>query len=714
MSTQPILLTFNGPANPYVGILGLNPAFHPANISDTNIPATGQVLTLNLKNTGSITLTGIDFYLQSRASVLPNGQADGLTFGIRRTSPNVYSLLAVPTGPGTLNAADKSQSTVTFGDLLRFTNVNLAPNAVATYSFYVTDYKGTATTYDGSPPPVPSTSFTLQVVPTPETYTISGKASLGTSGLSGVTMNLSGSATNSAATDTLGNYSLSGLLAGNYSVTPTKAGYSFFPSSTVFNALSANQTANYTATQITMSLSQTTLNFGINGSFTTSPQTVALSFTGSGSVAWSASACPSNITVTPSSGSGNTNIQVSASLGGGCTITFAAPGAFNSTVQLRVNAGGVNAGPPFGVFDTPVDNTTGIAGAIPVTGWALDNVEVTNVAISREPVGAEPVGSLIFIGNATLVSGARPDVQSLYPTYPLNYRAGWGYAMLTNFLPNSTGTGKGNGTYKLHAIATNKAGVSVDLGTRTITVDNAHASKPFGTIDTPLQGGTASGAAFVNFAWALTQQPNIIPLNGSTLTVIIDGQPSGQPTYNQFRSDIASLFPGYMNSNGAVGFYYMDTTKLSNGVHTISWNVFDNVGHGDGIGSRYFNVANGPGSAAAVEDPPSESSRLDAAPLRPGLNRNRPASRWTSGHNGALQVDLQEMERIEIEVGASEGYMLFEGERQPLPIGSSMKDGVFYWQPGPGFLGEYQLVFERPDASSMHVKATIRPKQFEH
>jgi len=51
-----------------------------------------------------------------------------------------------------------------------------------------------------------------------------------------------------------------------------------------------------------------------------------------------------------------------------------------------------------------------------------------------------------------------------------------------------------------------------------------------------------------------------------------------------------------------VGFYYLDTTALANGVHTISWNVFDNVGHGDGIGSRYFNVFNSGGPVAALEE----------------------------------------------------------------------------------------------------------------
>jgi hypothetical protein len=204
------------------------------------------------------------------------------------------------------------------------------------------------------------------------------------------------------------------------------------------------------------------------------------------------------------------------------------------------------------------------------------------VDISREPVTGEPAGNLIFIGTAVFVADARPDVQAMFSTYPFSYRAGWGYQMLTNFLPNASGSGApGNGTYKIHAIAHNKGGTQVDLGTKTITVDNAHAAKPFGTIDTPSQGGTPSGNAYLNFGWALTQNPNIIPIDGSTITVVIDGQLVGHPTYNNFRSDIATLFPGYMNSGGAVGFYYLDTTQLATGVHTISWNVFDNVGHGD-------------------------------------------------------------------------------------------------------------------------------------
>ena len=72
--------------------------------------------------------------------------------------------------------------------------------------------------------------------------------------------------------------------------------------------------------------------------------------------------------------------------------------------------------------------------------------------------------------------------------------------------------------------------------------------------------------------------------------VYIDGVPVGHPTYNQFRGDIAALFPGLNNSDGAVGYFMIDRTALSNGVHTISWGVTDNAGNAEGIGSRYFTV----------------------------------------------------------------------------------------------------------------------------
>lgn len=461
----------------------------------------------------------------------------------------------------------------------------------------------------------------------------------------------------------------------------------------------------------TMSVQPYALNFGRSGSIMTGPQTINVTFSGPTQPAWTASADQPNIQISPTSGIGNATIQVSVSPGLGQYVTVSAPGV-SSGIGIPVRIFNVANGSPFGSFDTPVDNTTGVAGAIPVTGWALDNIEVSKVDVWREPVGSEPPNTLVYVGDGTFVAGARPDLLPRYPNTPLNTRGGWGYMLLTNFLPNNNGGigGPGIGTYKLHAIAHNQAGMATDLGTKTIIVDNAHALKPFGTIDTPAQGGTMSGNAYVNFGWALTQNSYMIPTDGSTITVILDGVAVGHPTYNQFRSDIATFFPGLANSNGAVGFYYIDTTTLAGGLHTISWNVFDSQGRGDGIGSRYFSVSNN-GGVAAPEQAAFESAPLNGGMLRRELNGD--TTQLQPDDTGLLRVEMQELERIELELGANSGDLLINGEERSLPIGSTLKGGVFYWQTGLGFLGDYDLNFRRPGLSALRVKVTIRPKRFQ-
>ncbi|MEJ7607561.1 MAG: hypothetical protein WKF37_15155 [Bryobacteraceae bacterium] len=150
----------------------------------------------------------------------------------------------------------------------------------------------------------------------------------------------------------------------------------------------------------------------------------------------------------------------------------------------------------------------------------------------------------------------------------------------------------GNGTYQLEVHAQDREGNLTVLGSPTFTTNNAAAAKPFGTLDTPRNGEVISGAAYVVFGWALTPQPAIIPTNGSTIVVYVDNMPLANPVYNQFRPDIAGLFPNYQNSQGAVGYYYLNTTLLANGLHSIAWSVTDNLGRVEGIGSRIFYVQN--------------------------------------------------------------------------------------------------------------------------
>jgi len=355
-----------------------------------------------------------------------------------------------------------------------------------------------------------------------------------------------------------------------------------------------------------LTLSKNTLYFGAEmTNAVTSSETVVLTNTGQGSLNWQAAANDAWISVSPSSGTGEGILEVtvdpeSLSPGGySGSVTVSDSEAWNSPqvieVYLTVYALGCDS-EPFGVMDTPLDEAD-VFGSVPVTGWALDDVEVTRIEIKRAPHVEDPVhvigpDGLVYIGDAVFVRGARPDVESFYPSYPRADMAGWGYMLLTNFLPNG-----GNGIFTLYAIAYDGSGHKVYLGQKVINSDNANAIKPFGTIDTPTQGGVASGSDFLNFGWALTPQPKYIPTDGSTIWIWVDGVPLEHPVYNQYREDIAVLFPGYANSDGAVGYYYLDTTGYSNGVHNIAWSVEDSEGEVSGIGSRYFEVQNVGGSS---------------------------------------------------------------------------------------------------------------------
>lgn len=303
---------------------------------------------------------------------------------------------------------------------------------------------------------------------------------------------------------------------------------------------------------------------------------------------------------------------------GGVAVTSYTPTTtyqYNGVVVNQVNGNPVPT--LFGLIETPANNSTNLAGAVAVTGWALSLTGVANVAVWREPISGETPQSngLVFVGNATIVPGARPDVAAAYPNYPNASSAGWGLQVLTNELPGTGGNPIGNGNYKIHVIATDIQGQTVDLGTVAISVNNLSSIVPFGTIDSPAPGAVVSGAAYASFGWVLTpRSPAVIPTNGSTLYVVIDTPCSAvipkcnpatvHPTaYNLSRCDVDLLFPSYTNSGstdcakngtspGPVGYLLIDTTKLANGLHSMAWVVTDSAGNAQGLGSRYFIVQN--------------------------------------------------------------------------------------------------------------------------
>jgi len=504
--------------------------------------------------------------------------------------------------------------------------------------------------------------------------------------------------------------------------------------------------------------SKTALNFGTERNGTPTPaQTVTVSNLGTGTLNWTAAASADWISVTPAAGTGAGVLTIgiartdltAGDYSGSVTVTDAAASNSPATiaVSLHVTEAGADAA-PFGDFSLPADGAT-VVSSIPVTGWALDDIGIESVKIYR----GTGLSDRVFIGDATLVKGARPDVEAAYPAYPQNDKAGWGYMLLTNMLP-----GGGNGPFQLLAYATDTTGHEILLGSKSITCNNAAATLPFGAIDTPVQGGTASGSAFSNFGWALTPQPKSIPIDGSTITVWVDGLPKGHPVYNNYRADVATLFPGYANSNGAVGYFYLNTTGYADGVHTIAWSVSDSAGATDGIGSRYFTIQNAAGGAPALDEGTSSSVGRPSTGVRPASDLDRIPEEgripvyvkkgWGDPAEGAFEfvapgsdgrirfvipevtpiiLSLEEpgMEVPERTAGkrtmrtrerttenhvsaAAEAYELVRDELRPLPVGATFdpESGIFSWLPGPGFIGEYTIVFVK-NGSTGKVKKTV-------
>jgi hypothetical protein len=380
--------------------------------------------------------------------------------------------------------------------------------------------------------------------------------------------------------------------------------------------------------------------------------------------------------------------------------------------------------PPFGSFDTPSSNATGLTGSVAVTGWALDDNGVTRVRILRGPIAGEGASTRVYLGDASLVPGARPDIAAKFPTAAHKDRAGWGYLMLTNFLPNL-----GNGTFTLYAYADDGDGHSTLLGSKTISCDNAHSVTPFGAIDTPGQGETI-GSVVNNFGWVLSPGTrHADPTGGGTVRVVIDGIPVGSPSSWTSRPDLTAVFPvaNYSGINRALGVYTFDTRTLSNGIHTIAWSVTDNMGSTAGVGSRYFTVENGSAVTAApvaselfvaaadlsVAAASVESvQRPVASPLvgRRGFDLNAPFRTYRPNAAGVVVVQAEELDRVELYTGATSGSLVTPNGVQPLPIGAGLDaGGVFRWQPGVAFVGAYDFAFRGLDGDRQ-VRVVLNPK----
>jgi len=475
---------------------------------------------------------------------------------------------------------------------------------------------------------------------------------------------------------------------------------------------------------------------------TTAAQVIRLTEPPDGGLSWIVTATSAGgwLDVTPSAGNTSANLTVRvvpglAGLGAHTgTITVISNGISLPPITVTWTLLGLQTDPPVGLFETPVHLARNLSGAIPLTGWALDDVEVMAVQIWRQAHPSDPPAAispgpgpqtgLVFIGNATFIDGARPDVEAV-TALPNRSRAGWGYMMLTRGF-----VWDGSGLFTLHAIAIDREGHAADIGQRTISIDNALSLKPFGTIDTPGQGATASGL-YANTGWVLSPSGAAIP--AANVHVLIDGVPIAGVLSTAQRADLTAVFSTLDTTEAGRGLF-IDTRAYTDGMHTIAWVATDANGQTDGIGSRFFRVANGgAGSLVAAEHAAARPvagvspESVDEAPpamspieVRHGFDPTGPFE-TIQGSSDQFAADLEELDRLELKLpparGATyRGYLRALGELRPLPAGARLDPatGTFTWQPGAGFLGNYDFVFVATGRNGVlsryEVRVTIRPR----
>ncbi len=179
----------------------------------------------------------------------------------------------------------------------------------------------------------------------------------------------------------------------------------------------------------------------------------------------------------------------------------------------------------------------------------------------------------------------------------------------------------------------------------------------------------------------------------------------------------------------------IDMTAYINGIHTIYWVVSDDAGNIDGIGSRFFTVqlaGNVQAQAGGMRyrSLTSNGKELKNVPVdysaavgvKRGFAFNSEVQNVYPDNHGVHAIEIKELERIVIQLGNNQakvtncaGYLTVGKSCRALPTGSTLdaSEGIFYWLPGPGFLGEYRLTFVMQAGlriTRKDILITVRPK----
>jgi centrosomal CEP192-like protein len=372
-------------------------------------------------------------------------------------------------------------------------------------------------------------------------FSISGTISPSAGG-SGATLALTGGASTTTTADSSGNYVFAGLPNGMYGVAPSKAGYTFTPSSqnTTLNGANVtgvNFTANAAAVAPAIQMSSTSINFGNDVVGTTTSQALIITNTGTATLSI-------------------TQISVSAS-------AFSVSGF---SLPLSVNAG--------------QQTTITVAFAPTVVSSVSGSISI----VSNAPTSPTSVG-LSGSGIAAIYTlGINPTSLSFG-----NITTGTSSAPQTVTITNT-----GNANVTISSITLSGGGYSMTGGSAPVTLSPSQSlslSVTFG----PTVAGTANGS--ISIASNATGSPATVTLSGTGVTPVQhsvaltwNASTSTVSGYNVYRSTVSGS--GYVKLNASLvsGLTYTDSNVQSATTYYYVTTAVDSGGNE----SSYSNQASAP------------------------------------------------------------------------------------------------------------------------
>ncbi len=260
---------------------------------------------------------------------------------------------------------------------------------------------------------------------------------------------------------------------------------------------------------------------------------------------------------------------------------------------------GRGAGSPFvqTVFriDTPAPGAS-VFGIVEVRGFVLDPRGVSRVTLL---VDGAPL-------HDADINQPRDDVRTRYARFfgeDFPYNPGF----TTSFLASNYSAG----SHTLAIRVTYSNSDVQDLGTRTVTVDTATAQAPIGGLDSPRDPAVYGTQDYVSgvfpvVGWALdaagirqrvspagcTGAPSATCKILADIEVMVDGMVVGQANYPLPRPDVANAHPDVADAFQSGFQMKLDTSKYTDGAHTISVRVWNTAGLSTVLASRDVSFQN--------------------------------------------------------------------------------------------------------------------------